>query len=132
MSVDPIARGLAAKTRSDALGSVNTQSLVRAVRTLGVHTRAKATLAANDTPTIMPGVDWAVSTINGAAVASPTVGRSDARLSYLSGVPRYTNNGPAWAIDKFLFSRGGIGAARQTGGARVLAPAAGKREPGKG
>jgi len=107
MSVDPIARGLAAKTRSDALGGVNTQALVRAARTLGAHPRAKATLAANDTPVLTVGTDWAVSTINGAAVTAAAVGRADSRLTYLSGPAVYRSAGAAWAINNFFVMRGG-------------------------
>lgn len=107
MSVDVIARGLAAKTRSDALGSETTQSLVRAVRTLGCHPRAQSTLAANDIPTLTLGADWAASTINGVSATAATVMRADARLTYLSGPAGYRSSGAAWAINNFYVMRGG-------------------------
>lgn len=85
MSVDPIARGLAAKTRSEALGSAFTQSLVRAARTLGFYPRAKSTLAAADTPALSVGVGGAASTVNGRSAGAPMVGCTDARITHVSG-----------------------------------------------
>lgn len=104
MSVDPIARGLASKVRTDALKSANTQALISAIRNYGYYPRAAASLPAADVPTLTPGGDAAASSINGAAATAPTVPRADPRLTYVSGVP--VQSGTNYPRYNYYTSRG--------------------------
>ena len=104
MSVDPIARGMAAKARSDTAKSANTQALIAAIRTYGSYPRLATALAATDIPVLTVGLASAVSSINGAAARTATVARGDAKLTYVSGVPRLY--GPAFPRNSYFTSRG--------------------------
>ncbi|MDP3906643.1 hypothetical protein [Novosphingobium sp.] len=119
MSADLIARGLAAKTREQALKSANTMALIRAVRENGGFVQPSSNLAADNTPTIVLGTNAAVSSINGAAARTAMVPRSDARLTYVSGIPM--QSGTTYPRDAYFTSRGAYYGAASAGGAALRA-----------
>lgn len=98
----------------------NIARLKAAIRNLGFYPRPLAALAAGDIPTLTLGTNGAVSTINGVAFTAPTVPRTDAKLTYVSGVPRQA--GTAYPQTYFFTARGayygtsdGTNPLRQTG-----------------
>lgn len=121
MSVDPIARGLAATTRTDAVKSANTRALVAAFRNQGFIPGPVARLVANDVPTITVGASTAVSTVNGGAARSATVPRTDPRLTYVSGLPIQV--GTTYPRDAYFMSRGGYYGANDASGNPLRASA---------
>ncbi len=114
MSADPIARGLAAMTRADAVKSANTRVLIAAIRGNGFHPSPTTRLAAANIPVIVVGAANANSVINGAAARSATVARTDSKLTYVAGVPIQT--GPTFPRDGCFNSRGGFYGAADAGG----------------
>lgn len=114
MSADPIARGLALRTRLDVLGSDARQKLARAIRTNGGFPRPTASLAAGDVPVLTVGAAGGVSAINGAAVHNPLVARTDARLTYVSGPPMARGTG--YPQGYYFTARGGYYGSNGTGG----------------
>lgn len=119
MSADPIARALAVRVRRNAQKSANTLALIRAIRSNGTFARPASTLAAGDTPTLTVGANGANSTINAAAPRSATVPRTDARLTYLSGVPMLA--GATYPREVYFTSRGAYYGAADAGGTPLRA-----------
>lgn len=119
MSADPIARGLAIKTRQQALKSANTAALVRAIRNNGSFVLPTSSLAANDVPTLTLGANAATSTINGAAARTASVPRTDPRLTYVSGIP--VQAGTIYPRDVYFTSRGAYYGTANAGGAPLRA-----------
>lgn len=104
MSADLVARALAVRVRRSAQKSANTLALIAAVRRNGYCVRPNGSLASGDTPTLTVGANGANSTINSAAPRSAMVPRTDARLTYLSGVPMLA--GPTYPREVYFTSRG--------------------------
>lgn len=119
MSADPVARALAVRVRRNAQKSANTLALIRAVRSNGYFARPTTTLAAGDTPVLTVGVNGANSSINAAAPRTATVPRTDARLTYLSGVPVQT--GTAYPREVYFTARGAYYGASDAGGTPLRA-----------
>lgn len=119
MSMDLMARGLAAKTRADALKSAATQTLVGTIRANGGHPPLSGSLPTADVPTLTLGASGAASTITGAAANTPAVARGDARLTYVSGVPMLA--GSVFPRTSFFTSRGGYYGAADASGSPLRA-----------
>lgn len=121
MSADPIARGLAALTRADAVKSANTRALIAAIRGNGFHPSPTTRLAAANIPVLVVSAANANSAINGAAPRTATVPRTDSKLAYVSGLPIQT--GPTYPRDGLFNSRGGFYGAADAGGTPLRASA---------
>lgn len=119
MSADPIARGLAIKTRQQALKSANTSALIRAVRRNGSFVLPTASLASSDTPALTLGSSVSPSSINGASARTASVPRTDARLTYVSGIP--VQAGSIYPRDAYFTSRGAYYGAATAEGAPLRA-----------
>lgn len=104
MGIDPIARGLAAQVRSDAMKSPNTRALIKAIRNQGYFPRPAAALAAPDTPTLTVSAGGANSSITGTSADISAVSRTDARLTYVSGPP--VVRGTAYPQYNYFTARG--------------------------
>lgn len=104
--IDAAVANAAAAVAAAAVGgrSTNTQALINAVRNFGFAPRAAAVLAAGDVPTITLGAGSAVSSIDGAAPRTAAVPKTDAKITYVSGVPRLY--GPAFPRVNYFKSRG--------------------------
>ena len=101
MSADIVARGLANRVQKSA----NTRALIAAIRSNGALPAGSYRTAANDVPTFTLGASGAASLLNARANTNPFVARTDARLTYLSGVPVLA--GSAYPQNLYMWSRGG-------------------------
>ena len=104
MSLDPIARGLAAQVRLDAVKSANTQALIKAIRNQGFFPRPAYALSVSDTPALTLSAGGANSSITGTSADVSAVPRTDARLTYVSGPPIV--RGPPYPQYNYFTARG--------------------------
>ncbi len=125
MSADIIARGLAAKGRTDAATALsaanaaqstagnaqstansalagagaktaNTQALIAAIRNNAMFPQPASRTAANNIPAIVVGAASTSSVINGRTTTNPMVMLSDSRISWLAGPTTISGSG-SWA-----------------------------------